>query len=833
MKLLIACTRNRRAITVPLSTLALACSPLALGQTTPAHEPEIETITVISTGIRGAERTVANSPTPIDIINSEQLLKTGRAELSEALSKVLPSFNFDSNYAGFNSVHRSLTNRGLGPTYTLVLVNGKRRHNSANPARGGINNTGANAVDIDLIPVSAVERIEVLRDSAAAQYGSDAVAGVINIILKSDDSGGRIEANYGQLFSNQGETFKLAGNHGFALGDGGFLHLSADARKRGSSSFNHKADPDYRVYFEDDRQAAWNRVAIKNGDPKLEAWNLGYNAELPLSERFSLYSYGTYGVRDATAYNWWRLPNENASIPELFPDGYFPINNLEDTDYQILLGAKSELAGWDWDVSTTYGRNEIHHSSELTINPSYGPESPTSFGDLATLQFDQWVNNLDITRGFNRLAAFDFPVQLSFGLEHRWERFKTKAGDELAWSVGPYQRSPFLADGVTPNPLYERYGPQPAVGAQAALTISANDEVSVSRNNVAAYVELGLDPTDHWYIGAAGRFEHYDDDSGNTFGFKLNSRYELSESLALRGTLGTGFRAPSLTQIGYTISDNRVAADADGNIVPALTRLAATNTPLARALGATSLDPEKSRNIGFGLTWQPAHRTSVTIDAYLIDIDDRIVLSESLYDRGNGIIADILEAAGQERTTWANYYTNAFDTRTRGVDLVADHTSDLGSLGQIRWSLGFNWNKTSVDNIKGNPEQLAGSGVDLISRTREGELTVASPRTKWVVGGVWSFDDWLVSLQNTRYDKVETRAVNPSGDRTFGAKWITDLDISRHLGERIVLSLGGTNIFNVRPDKNAVYNPNGVSRYGNPPFSPAGGFWYTKVTYNF
>lgn len=829
---------------IPLSALATAL--LLTNVVTPARaadatEPRLETVTVISTGLRGQQRTVADSPTPIDIINSEQLLKTGRAELSEAISKLLPSFNFGTNSSGFQSTTRPLTNRGLGPAYTLVLVNGKRRHNGAMPSGGNVDTSGANAVDIDLIPVSAVERIEVLKDSAAAQYGSDAVAGVINIILKSAASGGHVETSYGQLFDGQGETIKFAGDHGFGLGDGGFIHLAADARKRGEAWLYDKADANYRAYAPGDaRQDTWDRRALKNGDPDLEAFNLSYNAELPLNEQASLYSYATYGERDAIIYNNRRLPYSTAVIPELFPDGFDPLNNIKDTDLQVLFGGKGAALGWNWDLSTTYGRNKNEHSSDRTINPTYGPDSPTSFSNLATLQFEQWVNNLDITREFDALPLFDFPVQVSAGLEHRWERFQTFAGQANAYSIGGYLFPEFLADGSR-NPQYDlsvRNGlaGSPSRGAQAALVIRPEDEANLDRNNYAAYVDFGLNPSDRWYIGVAGRVEHYDDIKQNTFALKLNSRYELTDSFALRGTIGTGFRAPSLTQLGYSVADNRTGLNANNVVVPALRYTATPGSALAKAFGASELDPEKSRNVGLGLTWQPARRTSVTLDAYLVDIDDRIVLSQDIYDRGDGVVNNILTSLGVATGSWISYYTNAYDTRTRGLDLVVDHLTPLGAWGDVRWSTAFNWNKTTIEGQRSTPAELAASGISVVGHASEGLLVAASPKTKWVLGANWSVGSLVLNLQTTRYGKVETWAQNPSADRSFGAKWITDLDLAYLLTDSLTLSVGGTNIFNVKPDRNGVVSTpsnGGQGIYGNPPFSPAGGFWYTKLAYDF
>ena len=797
----------------PLSALtaALLFAGLAPNVQAASNDTHLDTVTVISTGIRGQERTVADSPAPIDVINSEQLLKTGRAELSEAISRLLPSFNFGTNIAGYNSVTRPLSNRSLGPAYTLVLVNGKRRHNGAVGQRGNIDNSGANAVDIDLIPVSAVDHIEVLKDSAAAQYGSDAVAGVINIILKSSASGGHVESSYGKLYSGQGETLKVAGDQGFKLGESGFLHLSADARKRGTAAWNGKADSSVRAFADPVKEAAWDRVAIKNGDPEIKAFNLAYNAELPL-DALTLYSYATYGERDAEAYNYFRLPTGTAAVPELFPDGYYPLNNIKDRDYQFLFGGKGERADWHWDLSTTYGRNNIHHSSDFNINPSLGTATPTRFDNLATFRFEQWVNNFDLTRRYDSLFGLTSPVQVSAGLEHRWERFSTFAGDPEAYITGSYPA---------------------ASGAQAAVTLRPEDEVSLIRNNYAAYLDLGFDLTERWFLDLAGRVEHYDDDSGNTFGLKLNSRYELTEQWAVRGTVGTGFRAPSLTQIGYTVADNRVATDVNGNVVPAVTRLTPSDSSLAAALGGDNLKPEKSRNLGFGVTWQPAPRTSITADAYLIDIDDRITLTSNIYDQGNGVITNILQSQGVAPGTWVNYYTNAYDTRTKGLDIVADHSTDFGAWGDVRWSLAFNWNKTSIESVRDTPASLAGSGITLVGRDREGDLTVASPETKWILGANWKVDDLAVNLQTTRYGSVKTLAVNPSGDRSFGAKWITDLDVAYTFFDQLTVSVGATNLFDVRPDKHAVYSPLGLAPYGNPPFHPGGGYWYSKIAYDF
>lgn len=829
---------------LPLSGFMLA-SACALAEDS-SKDTQLETVTVSSKRSAAAAedarrtqlRTVVDSPTPVDIISAEQLLKTGRAELSEAISKLLPSFNFGTNMAGYQSNVRPLNNRSMNPAYTVVLVNGKRRHNSSVPASGSTDNSGHNPVDIDMIPIAAVERIEVLRDGAGVKYGADGIAGVINIILRSSPSGTHVGTSYGQLYSGMGETSKFEGNTGFAIGEDGFLQVSLDARKRGMAYWLDKADPNYRAYFDDARQATWDHRAIKNGDPKIKAYNWSYNTEFALTDYTRFYSYGSYGERRTEALNNKRLPNGNASIPELFPDGYFPLNNIQDEDYQFLLGVKGSVSNWDWDFSNTYGRNRNQHSSDLTINPTYGPESPTSFDDLATFQFEQNSTNFDVKGTVEKFPLLNFPVDIEAGIENRWERFRTFDGDPKAYTVGPYTYPQYLANGSL-NPLYTAYTGQPAVGAQAAVTIRPEDEADQQRNTTALYASVNLRPTKRWSVGLGGRLEHFDDmDQKKNFSFNLNSRYELTNTLAVRGNFGTGYRAPSLTQIGYSVTDNRTAVDANGNVVPALRKTVKPDSALATALGGGELKSERTKNLGLGLTWQPTPRTNVTLDAYVIDVDDRIALSENLYDRsgGNGALGDILAANGLARTTWASFYTNAFDTRTRGVDLVADHTTDFTEFGfgEVRWTLGFNWNNTTIRSRKAPALSNLGSGITLIGHAAEGTLVAASPHTKLMLGANWTVGNYIVNLMHTRYGSVETWQQNAAQDRKFGDKWITDLDVSYTFMDSLTVSVGGTNIFDVRPDKNGVRNANGSqAMYGDAPFHPGGGAWYTKLAYDF
>lgn len=826
-------TAPRQRGLLPLTLLAMSVSLGVQAQEADKTE-EKQLATVVSTGVRGVERTVADSPAPIDVVSGEALRKSGRAGLSEALSKLLPSMNFGSNNGGLGQINRPLTNRSLAPAYTLVLVDGKRRHKTAFPASGSVDNSGANAVDLDTIPVAAIERIEVLKDSAAAQYGSDAVAGVINIILKSTASGGHISAQTGALYQGDGDSRQVEGDTGFEIGDGGFVHLSGDVRKRGAATYNDKATGSNWFPLAngqpDPREASWDRVGLKNGDPELKNYNLGFNAALPVGNGVELYSNGTFGEQDAVIGNNKRRANGDGNILELFPDGYFPKNNIHSKDYQGLVGARGDWQQWRWDVSSSLGRNRVEHASDFTINPSLGPNSPTSFNDLGAWQNTEWVNNLDLSRGYD--IGLPKPLQVSWGLEFRKERFQTFAGDEIGYRNGGYIY-PALQPNGNPNPLAGR----PAqIGAQAATIVRPEYAVDIERKSYASYLDLGLNPTDKWYVDVAGRFEHFDDSSGNTFNGKFNSRYDFTDTFAIRGTVGSGFRAPSLTQVGFADANSLTARNPDGTIVPALNLRAPVDSTVAKALGAESLKAEKTWNLGAGFVWRPLPAWNLTADAYQINIKDRISSTEALYGPA---LSSILTDAGLAPGYRVSYYANAFDTRTRGLDLVSDYTWRLQDLGTVRWTAAFNYNKTTILSRRAPPSVLSGLGANTggsltwVGRAREGDLTEATPKTKWVLGANWLIRDFDINLQATRYGKVKALQQLESGDRSFGAKWITDLDVSYAVTDAMTVSVGGTNIFDVRPDANAVANNTGGYIYGTPPFSPAGGYWYTKVAYDF
>lgn len=828
----------------------------------PAAAEAADAGTIIVTGVRGAPRTVAESPAPIDVISADKLQATGSAEFGEALSKLLPSLNFGATHAGVFSIGRPVTNRGLAPAYTLVLVNGKRRHNGAFLSNSTADTSGSNPVDIDLIPTSAIDRIEVLKDSAAAQYGTDAIAGVINIQL-AEKPGLSGDFTYGTLYDANGEPDSWKGTirYGTRIGDGGFLTISGDIRKRGGAWWNLPAT-DTNLYGlpagrtidqvvatsgltrdqvlanvadANARNAQWNRDGAHNGDPQIKAFNLSYNAQLPVTDNATLYSFGTYGERDAQIGNNFRRPNSTANFTAQFPDGYYPLNNIDENDFQFVGGLRGELAGWNYDVSSSFGRNYSHQYSKLSVRPSLGPTGPTEWPNLANFEFRQWTHNVDLTREFD--IGLARPVQISVGGEYRLDRFRTFAGDPLAYEPAIYTFKPG-------DQQYDwNVGRIASPVVQGAIVLSPADEADISRKVYAGYVDVGVYPLDAWYIGAAVRAEYYSDGSGSPVGLKLNSRYEFSPALAIRGTVGTGFRAPSLTQIGYAQTDGRTssffnAETGQTELRPTVAKLVTADSAVGQLLGAKPLKAEKTWNAGLGVVFTPTPSLSITLDGYYIKIKDRIERTGRLF--GTGISA-ILAANGLSDIEQAEYFINAADTTTKGFDIVADYSTTLGDFGRLGATLAFNYSRTKVNDVVATPTQLfAANGTSLLGAgsvffggDKIGELEVLQPHTKLVSTLNWSKGIFGLSLTNTRYGKYTQRTA--AGDnRHFGAKIITDASISAKVTSFATLSVGATNLFDVRPETNGPGNPQtGQGYYGPSPFNPAGGYYYGRLALAF
>jgi len=857
-----------KQIRIFLASTAIATASPAFAQSViipdqAAESDSADAGTIIVTGVRGAPRTVAESPAPIDVIGADKLQTTGSAEFGEALSKLLPSLNFGSTNAGVFSIGRPVTNRGLSPGYTLVLVDGKRRHNGAFLNNSPTDTSGVNPVDLDFIPTSAIDRIEVLKDSAAAQYGTDAIAGVINIQLaKKEGLSG--DFTYGTLYGANGspDSWKGSIRYGTKIGDaGGFLTISGDIRKRGGAWWNlpatdtnlyglpagrtidqviatsglTRAQVEANIAAANARNAQWSRDGAHNGDPQIKAFNLSYNAELPVTDHVTLYSFGTYGERDAQIGNNFRRPNGIANFTALFPDGYYPLNNIAENDFQFVGGLRGTLIGWDYDVSSSFGRNYSHQFSKLSIRPSLGPTGPTQWSNLANFEFRQWTHNIDLHRSVD--IGLAKPLEISIGGEYRLDRFRTFAGDPLAYQPATYSFKPG-------DQQYDwNVGRAASPVVQGAIVLSPADEADIGRKVYAGYVDLGLYPTDAWYVGAAVRAEHYSDGSGSPVGLKLNSRYEVTPTLAIRGTVGTGFRAPSLTQIGYAQTDGRTslflnAATGQTELRPTVAKLVTADSTIGQLLGAKPLKAEKSWNAGLGFVFTPTTALSITLDGYYIRIKDRIERTGRLFGPG---ISAILAANGLADIEQAEYFINAADTETKGFDLVADYSRTLGDFGKIGATLAFNYSRTKVTDVVATPSQLfAANGASLLGAgsvffggDKIGELEVLQPHTKLVSTLNWSKGNFGLSVTATRYGKYTQRTA-AGDDRHFGAKIITDASVSAKVTDFATLSVGATNLFDVRPETNGPGSPQtGQGYYGPSPFNPAGGYYYGRIALAF
>ncbi|WP_177431617.1 TonB-dependent receptor plug domain-containing protein [Pseudomonas huaxiensis] len=777
-------------------------------------DPALETVTV--TGTRGEQRTVISSPAPIDVIPAEQLKTVGRDGLMETLNALLPSYNLPAmSGAGASGVIRAAGLRGLNADQVLVLVNGKRRHNSGLLQSGSWTSSGSTPADLDLIPANLIERIEVLRDGAAAQYGSDAIAGVINIILKQQDSGGQASASYGQNFLGDGSTRQESVSHGFALPNDGFVHLALENRNQDRFT---RAEPVVREGFAANGVTrvpkAYEVVNEGYGNPESKITNFAYNAELPLSNGTSLYSFSTLSHRDGYKHANFRQATANGNITEIYPDGASAKRPLDEDDFQVVFGGRGELAGWNTDLSTSYSRDYIRLTTSRNLNASFGPASPTTFY-MGSQTFKQWVNNLDFTQAFDTGLAK--PTQVSFGVEHRYEDWKLGQGEYLSWARGDYVYTSGPFAGQEPNT------------SSSVRGVSPDDAGQADRNVYAGYVDVGFYPTDKLYTAVALRHERYDDSAGSTTNGKLTTRYDFTPEFALRATVSNGFRAPSLAQSVYQQSSVSSYQATTNGYTQYYYKHLAPDSAVGQALGAKELKPEKSQNFSVGFTWQPLPQMTTTLDVYQINIDDRLVLSDIL--TGRDVVA-VMESYGLRDFNGAQFYTNAVDTRTRGVDLLTDYRADYGQFGTVRWSAALNHNETKIENIKDDITTPSGAGI--FGHSAQGYLLRGNPRDKIILGADWRVGQWRSNLRVTRFGEVTQPGSTQDTDRSFGAKWITDLNVGYDFSNGVSLEVGANNLFDVVPDKNGITSSTGLGQYGYiSPFGFGGGYWYTRLAYNF
>ena len=838
---------TRFALLASMSSLALAAAPAAAQD--PSADPadpaldEVETTdrdvdpqsAIIVTGTRRVDRTVADSPVPIDVISSEALSQSGFTETNRLLRELVPSFNFPQpSITDGTDVIRPATLRGLSPDQTLVLINGKRRHTTALLNINGSVGRGSAAVDINLIPSIALSRVEVLRDGAAAQYGSDAIAGVINFQLSDRPEGARLTATVGQYESRvegieqftglalgadgqpllgpdanrngngdifqtettgrdrratDGTTITIAGTIGFPLGPDGHLNLSAEYQDRNRA--NRTGFDPRRQYPRlangnvDPRELSFNRLSHRYGDAATTDMKLFLNAGLPLSDAAEVYTFASYGVRDGTSGAFVRLANDARNVPAIYPDGFLPLINSELNDFQVVAGIRGEIGGFRYDLSGNHAENAFDFIISNTLNRSFGPSSPVRF-DSGGLRYDHDLLNLDVSRDL----AVDFlkEVTISGGLEYRHEGFRIRPGEFASYGNGGIPGTPSGSQGFP--------GFAPVIGGQQV-------DQQRGRHNVSAYAELDADVTDAFTVQLAGRYEDYSD-FGSDINGKIAARFEPFEGLALRGAASTGFRAPSLQQQFF-------AASATNNVNGVLleTVTLPVDNPIAIALGATPLDAETSVSFAAGLVFTRVPGLSVTLDVYQVDIDDRVVVTDNLSanraanatDPGR-TIAQILDQAGFTATNAARFFVNGVDTRTKGLDAVATYRFSLGSMGRLSATAGYNYNKTTLERILAAPGPLANiPGLVLFGRQESLRLVRGQPRDKINLGLDYDWE-WLgATVRANRFGDVLAAGTDAFGDVMLEAKWITDAEVRVQALDRFEIAVGANNIFDIYPTK--------------------------------
>ncbi|WP_038230106.1 TonB-dependent receptor plug domain-containing protein [Xylella fastidiosa] len=759
--------------------------------------------TMIVTGTHVTERTVVESESPIDIISAAHLAATGSSELATALSRMLPSLNFPRPaLADGTSGIRPAQMRGLAPDQTLVLINGKRRHLSAQINVNGTIGRGSSAVDLNTIPITAIERIEVLRDGASAQYGSDAIAGVINIVLKGATQDGSLAVEHGQYSAGDGATSKLSGDSGISFANGrGTLHLAMDISQQEQTN---RAGPYQGSAPNTGNYPDIGRTAFIYGDPRVNAAAFSANGMFHVGEHVKGYANAMLSNRDITSFAFYRSRNHNGQsmlLAQRYPEGYVPEIEQNSKDRSLVAGLKGSTEhGLNWDMSYNYGSNHIGFHTNNSINYSLGVESPRDFYDGA-LEYTQHLLNTDFTKVLD--WGLTYPFTLSFGTEYRYEQWNQSPGIPASYN------------GMTG-------------GAQGFAGFSPLNTVHANRNNYALYAGLDGDLSEHLSAGVAGRFEHYSDFGNQTSG-KLSARYALTDQAALRATIGNGFRAPSLAQQRYQVVTSTYS---NGTFYESGTF--PTTSSVAQALGAAPLRAESSLSYSLGLVLQPFERLYLTLDTYQIDIAHRILLSSNLNDAA---VLAALQQQGNSNVTSVRYFTNAANTRTRGVDLVGTYTIPF-AVGQLDLTTSYSGIGTRIRSAVTQPAALSaiGSTQTIVGRDEIGRLEESFPKDKLILSGTWKLTQWDLMLAATRYGTVTVR--NPtsvSRDQTYGARWVVDASASYKSDMHWMLTLGANNLLNAYPDKtvNAINSIYGQMPYSNyAPFGFNGTYVYARIGYS-
>jgi iron complex outermembrane recepter protein len=748
---------------------------------------ELTTVVVGSRSLR--PRTNVESPVPVDVISSKDLLATGQIEPTQQIQFTAPSFVSNRQTVADGTDHIDPASlRGLGPDQVLVLVNGKRRYNTALVNINGTVGKGSVGTDLNSIPGSSIERIEVLRDGAASQYGSDAIAGVINVVLKKK-TGTQVFAHAGAQYEGDGASLQLGVNQGFKVGKG-ILNITGEIRHRQPTNrageylgtvFSTNAAQDEQLIAQNGGWDRKNNMYVGNSK-QLNAYGEA-NLELPLTGNTKFYATGMYSYRKGKAAGFYRYPKQSPSqvVLQLHPRGFLPFIGSDINDHTILAGIKGKTANaWNWDVSSVLGGNQFSFEVTNSNNASMGINSPTSF-ECGKLGFRQSTTNVDFSKDFgSQLKLSSFNVAL--GAEMRFDMYKITAGQEESW---------------------RNYDSTKAGGAQVFPGFQPANEVDETRSVISTYVDIETDITEKFLVNVAGRFEHYSD-FGNALAGKLALRYKILDALSIRGAISNGFRAPSIHQ--YYFNNISTQFQLVNNTLTASNTLTVRNNDkIAKALGIPDLKEETSVNYSLGITSKPARNVSLTIDAYRIDIKDRILYAGPFRRTAGSIVAQVLDAANiSSEVQVVQAFANFIDTKTQGIDVILSYSPQVGK-GNLDLTLAANVNETKIEKIKGTSNipavPDANGNYFFFDRAEQARVELANPKNKLALSANYTIKKFGIMARATRFGEVSSWNTNPMLDETYEAKVVTDASVSYQIIPQVRVTVGANNLFDVYPDK--------------------------------
>lgn len=786
---------------------------------------------VIVVGSRSATvRSSIQTPVPVDVITSRELTTTGQVEPTQMLNFVAPSYNSARQTIADGTDHIDpATLRGLGPDQTLVLVNGKRRYNTALLNVNGTVGRGTVGTDLNALPPEAIDRVEVLRDGAASQYGSDAIAGVINIVTKKNLSGTTLYGHWGKHYAGDGEVQQMGINKGLALGKkGGYLNLSGDIRHRDPT--NRVGDYTGRVYTNDvtldEQLIAQNNFSRKNnmhiGNSELYNYGALISMGFPVTSNIQFDLMAGTNKRKGKAAGFYRYPRQTSQvIAELYPNGFLPeIHSLVKDNY-LTAELDGKFGGWNLNLSEAVGGNSFAFDVKNSNNASQYAlkEAAQTEFDAGKLSFSQSTTDLNISRDFGPQMGLK-SFNLAFGGEYRIDRYKIAEGEEASY--------------LNYDPGSGRVG-----GAQVFPGFQPANAVNAKRDVIGGYIDIETDITEKLLLNGAGRYEHYSD-YGSSYAGKFAIRYQLFRQLAIRAAISNGFRAPSMHQ-RYFSAISTVFIQTSQGLQPFQQGTFRNNSLVADAFGIPNLDAESSTNFSVGLTSRLLkNKLSFTIDGYMIDINNRILLSSS-FRRFNApeatAVNNILsQYPDLNDVSSVIFFTNAIDTRTKGIDVVSSFADKMGA-GNITITAAANFTKTEVrGDARVSTITDQALQARLFGREEKGRIEEAQPRDKVSVNVNYRIGKWVLNVRSTRFGKVATRDPNNAAlDEFFDPKVVTDASMNYKIANFANLTIGANNIGNVYPDKLKNFGNTSDGRFvysrGATQFGFNGGYYYTSLVF--